>query len=154
MEPPSAPKIAQKAIAALLFGANGQKKKARREAMKHVAVCTTMGLDNFEDRADGSSRDVNARRPQDESNQGGAGNDRRKDSYTSGKAVASDKEFEGQWIDNAACSSSSGRDTCCDVPLAREPLGSSVLAPYQITYMSSMYRTSEGLDAGRTWMTL
>lgn len=34
--------------AAALLGAKGQKKKARREAMKQVAVWTTIGLDHLE----------------------------------------------------------------------------------------------------------
>lgn len=37
----------QKAMAPALFWAKGQKKKARRDARKQVAVWTTMGLDRL-----------------------------------------------------------------------------------------------------------
>ena len=48
IEPPSMPKMEQKAIAAALFGAKGQKKRARREARRQVAAWTMIGLFHLE----------------------------------------------------------------------------------------------------------
>lgn len=48
IEPPRIPKIEQKAIAAALFGAKGQKNKARSAARKQVAAWTMIGLFHLE----------------------------------------------------------------------------------------------------------
>lgn len=49
IEPPRIPKIEQKAIAAVLLGAKGQKNKASRAARKQVAACTMIGLFHLEE---------------------------------------------------------------------------------------------------------